>query len=115
VELRKSRRYRPVASALFAWEGADGLLKEASGTICDISDRGVYITAELAPPLGGRLDVDVFLSPPDGGSSSVELHGEGMVVRVDRETRGIKGFAASVTFQTGAASGPTVVNPKRLQ
>lgn len=115
MELRKSRRYRPVAQAVFAWEGGDGLLREARGAIRDISDRGVYITAGLAPPLGARLDVNVLLPPPEAGSSSVELQGEGTVVRIDREAEGIKGFAAAVAFHTESASGPTVVNPKRLQ
>jgi PilZ domain len=111
VELRKSRRYRPVAPALFMWEGSDGSLMEGRGAIRDISDRGVYVTAELAPPLGARLDVDVLLPPPEAASNSVELHGEGTVVRIDREAEQIIGFAASVAFRTEATGSTGAVKP----
>jgi hypothetical protein len=115
VELRKSRRYRLPAPASFLWERLDGLLEEGRGMIRDVSDRGVYVTGDIAPPLGAHLEVDVYLTSVDVGGGAVQLHGEGSVVRVDREAEGIKGFAATVAFQREAASGPTVVNPKRLQ
>jgi hypothetical protein len=115
VELRKSRRYRLLAPAFFLWERPDGLLQEGRGTIRDISDRGVYITGDFLPPPGAHLDVEVYLPSLDVGSSAVQLHGEGIVVRVDRKPENINGFAASVAFQTEAASGPTVVNPEKLQ
>jgi PilZ domain len=114
VELRKSRRYRPVAPALFAWTAEDGLLKEATGMIRDISDKGVYITAELGPALGARLDVNVFLPPPETGSSSVELHGEGTVVRIDRGATHITGFAAAVAFRPEAVGGRGSVKHGRV-
>jgi hypothetical protein len=97
------------------WERPDGLLQEARGTIRDISDRGLYVSGDVVPPLGAHLDVDVHLPSLEVGSGAVQLHGEGTVVRIDREAEGIKGFAATVEFQTEAASGPTVVNPKRVQ
>jgi PilZ domain len=115
VELRKSRRYRLPAPASFLWERPDGLLQEGRGTIRDISDRGLYVSGDLVPPPGAHLDVDVYLPSLEAGGGAVQLHGEGTVVRVDREAEGIKGFAAAVTFQTEAASGPTVVNPERVQ
>jgi hypothetical protein len=115
VELRKSRRYRLAAPASFLWERLDGLLEEGGGTIRDVSDRGVYVTGRAAPPLGGHLEVDVYLPSGEVGGGAVQLHGEGTVVRVDREAEGIKGFAAAVAFQPEAASGSTVVDPRRLQ
>lgn len=115
VDLRKSRRYRLLAPASFLWERPDGLLQEGKGMIRDISDRGVFVTGDLVPPLGAHLEVDVQLPSLDAGSGAVHLHGEGTVMRVDREAEGIKGFAAAVAFQTEAASGPTVVNPRKLQ
>jgi hypothetical protein len=115
VELRKSRRYRLPAPASFLWERSDGLLQEGRGVIRDVSDRGVYVTGDIAPPFGAHLEVEVYLPSLEVGSGAVQLHGEGTVVRVDRQAEGTQGFAAAVTFQTEAASGPTVVNPKGLQ
>lgn len=115
VELRKSRRYRLGAPASFLWERSDGLLEEGGGIIRDVSDRGVYVTGDIAPPFGAHLEVDVYLPSLEAGGCAVQLRGEGTVVRVDREAEGVKGFAATVVFQTEAASGLTVVNPKRLQ
>jgi hypothetical protein len=112
VDLRKSRRYQLFAPASFLWERPDGLLQEGKGTIRDISDRGVFITGEAAPPAGAHLDVEVYLPSLEAGGSAVQLHGEGTVVRVERQAETTKGFAAVVAFQTGAASGPTVVNPR---
>jgi PilZ domain len=115
VELRKSKRYRLRAPASFLWKRSDGLLQEGKGTIRDISDRGVFIAGSLAPHPGAHVEVDVYLPGLEGGGSAVQLHGEGTVVRIDREAEGTTGFAAAVAFQTGTAGGPTVVNPKRLQ
>jgi hypothetical protein len=113
VEPRKSRRYRLLAPVSFLWERPDGQLQEGKGTIRDISDRGVFVTGQVIPERGSHLDVDVYLPSLEVGGAAVRLHGEGTVIRVDRE--GVpKGFAAAVTFQTEAASGPTVVNPRRL-
>jgi len=115
LELRKSRRYRLTAPATFTWERADELLQECKGNIRDISDRGVFVIGEVSPPLGAHLDIDVYLPCLEPDRSAVRLHGEGTVIRVDRSAEGIEGFAATVAFQTESASGPTVVNPQRLQ
>lgn len=104
-----------VAPATFLWERADGLLQESKGNIRDISDRGVFVLGEITPPLGAHLDIDVYLPCLEPEKSAVRLHGEGTVVRVDRSAESTKGFAATVAFQTESASGPTVVNPQKLQ
>ena len=114
MEQRKSRRYRLLAPASFSWERPDGLLQEGKGTIRDISDRGVFITGEVVPLPGAHLDVEVYLPSLEVNSGAVQLHGEGTVVRVEREGESTKGFAATVAFQTEATSGPTVVNPRKL-
>lgn len=115
VELRKSKRYRLPAPVSFLWERPDGLLQEGKATIRDISDRGVFVTGDLVPQRGAHLDLEVYLPSLDAGGSAVQLHGEGTVIRVYREEGIMKGFAATVAFQTEAASGPTVVNPGKLQ
>lgn len=112
IELRKSRRYRVAAPVFFLWEGPGGLLQEAKGTVRDISDRGIFLAADVAPRSGAHLDVDVHLPSPRMGAGSVQLHGEGTVVRLDCEAESVKGFAASVTFQAEAASGPSLVAAK---
>jgi hypothetical protein len=114
VELRKSKRYRLLAPASFLWERPDGHLQEAKGTIRDISDRGVFVKGDFVPQRGAHLDLEVYLPSLEVGGAAVRLHGEGTVIRVCREDGITKGFAATVAFQTEAASGPTVVNPKRL-
>jgi PilZ domain len=115
VELRKSRRYKLEAPVLFLWERPDGVLEEDKGTIRDISDRGVFISVGVAPAVGSHVDIDVYLPSSEITRGSVHLHGEGIVVRLEREMEGAKGFAATVAFQTEGASGPTMVNPKTLQ
>jgi hypothetical protein len=96
------------------WENPDGLLQESKGTIRDISDRGVFINGEIVPQRGAHLDVEVYLPSLEFGGVAVQLHGEGTVIRVEREEGSRKGFAATVAFQTEAASGPTVVDPRKL-
>jgi len=114
VELRKSRRYRLPAPVSFVWERPDGQLQEGKGTIRDISDRGVFVAGDIVPERGAHLDVDVYLPSLEPGGSAVKLHGEGTVIRIYRGEGIAKGFVAAVAFQTEAASGPTVVNPRRL-
>jgi hypothetical protein len=114
VELRKSRRYRLPAPVSFVWERPDGQLQEGKGTIRDISDRGVFVTGEVVPERGAHLDVDVYLPSLEVGGAAVKLHGEGTVIRICRGEGIPKGFVAAVSFQTEAASGPTVMTPRRL-
>ena len=115
MELRKSKRYQLSAPASFLWSGPNGHLRQGVGTIRNVSDRGVFVLGTAVPFVGAHLDIDVYLPSlvPDG--CAVQLHGEGTVVRIERDALEIKGFAADVAFQTEAASGPTVVNPRSPQ
>jgi len=115
VDLRHSRRYRVSAPASFLWERADGLLEETSGAIRDISDRGVFIVTDTVPPVGAHLDVDVHLPSLDVNSGAVQLHGEGVVVRVETSADEGRGFAARVVFQTEIAGGRSVIDPRKVQ
>jgi hypothetical protein len=114
VELRKSRRYRLLAPASFLWERSDGFLQESKGVIRDISDRGVFVTGEVVPPLDAHLEVDVYVPSSDLGRVAVQLHGEGTVVRVEEEGETVQGFAAALTFQAEGVSGPIAVSPRAL-
>ena len=115
VELRKSRRYRLPAPVSFVWERPDGQLQEGKGTIRDISDRGVFIITDTVPPVGAHLDVDVHLPSLDVSSGAVQLHGEGVVVRVETGADEGRGFAARVVFQTEIAGGRSVIDPRKVQ
>jgi hypothetical protein len=114
VELRKSKRYRLLAPVSFLWERPDGQLQEGKGTIRDISDRGVFVTGDMMPERGAHLDLEVYLPSLEAGGAAVRLHGEGTVIRVVGPGGISMGFAAAVAFQTEAASGPTVVNPRKV-
>jgi hypothetical protein len=115
VELRKARRYRIFATDAFFWGWLHGSLTEGRGSVRDISDRGVFVFTEGAPPLDARLEIDVYLPCLEPDRSPVHLHGEGTVIRVGRSAEGRNGFAATVAFRTEGASGPTIVSPKSVQ
>ena len=99
MDLRKAKRYPLSAPASFWWERADGILQEGRGTTLDISSLGVFILATLSPPAGVHLEVEVSLRAASGAPKSVQLHGEGKVVRTGRKGSE-PGFAAAVVFQT---------------
>ena len=88
---------------------------EGKGTIRDISDRGVFIITDTVPPVGAHLDVDVHLPSLDVSSGAVQLHGEGVVVRVETGADEGRGFAARVVFQTEIAGGRSVIDPRKVQ
>jgi hypothetical protein len=109
MELRKTRRYRLSAPAFYCWERADGTLQEAQGTTCDISSRGVFVLTDALPPAGAHLELNVHLPSLSGTPSTVQLTGEGTVLRVARAGAGQSGFAADVTFHTESSDSPTVL------
>ena len=109
MELRKSRRYCLSAPAFYCWERADGILHEAQGTIRDISSRGVFVIAEALPPPGAHLELNVYLPSLSGTPRSVQLTGEGTVLRVGRAGVGQAGFAAEVLFHTESSDSGTVL------
>lgn len=114
MELRKAKRYSLSAPVSFWWEGIDGGLQEGQGTTLDISSLGVFIVAALSPPAGVRLELDVYLPSLSGAPKSVQLHGEGKVVRAGR--KGPEAwFAAEVAFQTESPGGTVFGNGGVIQ
>jgi hypothetical protein len=99
MDLRKAKRYPLRAPVSFWWERADGILQEGRGATLDISSLGVFIVAALSPPPGVHLELDVYLPSLSGAPKSVQLHGEGKVMRASRKGSE-SGFAAEVVFQT---------------
>jgi len=115
MELRKSRRYHLTAPAFCWFKRSDGTLQEAQGTTRDISDRGVFVVAELLPFPGAHVELDVYLPSAGLTPRSVQLHGEGIVLRVGEVGTSQSGFAAEVLFQTESYDAATVLGPKGIQ
>lgn len=112
MELRKGKRFNLAAPAFFCWERSDGTLQDNQGTTRDISSRGVFVICSSSPPLGAHVELEVYLPARNGMPRAVQLHGEGEVLRVDRDGDRAKGFAAEVIFQTENSNGMTVLNPE---
>ncbi len=112
TEHRKVRRFDLCAPAFFCWTGPDGNLQTDQGATQDISARGVFVLCTSGPPVGGHIELDVYLPALSGAPRSVQLHGEGKVLRVDREDGRRWGFAAEVAFQAESSNGMTVLNSK---
>jgi hypothetical protein len=113
--LRKGKRYGLSAPAFYWFERADGTLQEAQGTTRDISGRGVFVVAELLPSPGAHVKLDVYLPSVGLRPRSVQLHGEGTVLRVGEVGTNHSGFAAEVLFHTESYDAATVLGPKGIQ
>ena len=85
------------------------MLQEAQGRIRDISSRGVFILAEVLPSPGAHLELNVYLPSLSGTPRSVQLSGEGTVLRVARGEVGQSGFAAEVIFHAESSDSATVL------
>ena len=94
TELRNRVRYRLSANALFAWEGPQRSRLQAEGVTRDISVAGAFVFTRTCPPVGARLELDIFLSPaPGSGGRTVRIKTEAKVIRVEHSF-GAEGFAA---------------------
>jgi hypothetical protein len=103
IELRKSKRYRLSASAIFEWASHVGLPQSAQGVTRDLNASGVYVQADAVPPPGALVQLDISLPSLAEAGSGMHLYGEGVVLR--SEPNGANdagaaesGFAASVQF-----------------
>jgi len=103
IELRKAKRYRLSAPALFLWAPHEGNPQSGQGVTRDINASGVYVLTDVLPPVGALLQMDVLLPKLEDPGFGMSLAGEGIVLRV--EPHGPQGagtseagFAASVQF-----------------
>ena len=115
MDLRRTNRYRVSAPAFFCWEHPDGSLQQSKGTTRDISAIGVFVAAECAPSPGLHIELDVYLPAVSGRPRSVQLHGEGKVLRVEGRKGAPTGFAAEVLFQTESSGGSTIRTDAKTQ
>jgi PilZ domain len=93
-ELRNKIRYRLSADAVFAWEGFQHNRLQGKGITRDISLAGTFIFTPTSPPVGAKVEVDIFLAPASGSAGKkVRIKAAAKVTRVEHSaTR--EGFAA---------------------
>jgi hypothetical protein len=69
----------------------------------DISSNGVMVIARKCPPKGVRIQMTIQVARQDLSGRPLELHGEGVVVRIEprmatQQSQRSSGFAARVHF-----------------
>ncbi len=103
IELRKAKRYRLSAPALFMWAPQDGKPRSGKGVIRDINTSGVYVCTDAMPPVGARVQMEIVLPKLADSSPGMHLQGEGVVLRCDFNGAATRGFAASAQFYPEAS------------
>jgi len=103
IELRKAKRYRLSAPALFMWAPQDGKPKSGQGVTRDINTFGVFIQTDALPPVGARVQMEVVLPKLADTSPGMHLQGEGIVLRCENGDATRRGFAASAQFYPEAS------------
>ena len=103
IELRKAKRYKLNAPAVFTWAPHAGRLQSGQGTIRDINTFGVYITASELPPVGARVQIEITLPRLLESGSGMHLHGDGVVLRCEYGDKAKNGFAASAQLYPESA------------
>jgi hypothetical protein len=93
-ELRNKIRYRLSADAVFAWEGLQHNRLQGKGITRDISLAGTFIFTPTSPPVGAKVEVDIFLAPAFGSAKkNVRIRAAAKVTRVEHSATH-EGFAA---------------------
>lgn len=96
AERRTALRYPLRLPVVFSWQDENGHIQGCDGYSRDLGSRGIYVYAELVPPLGVSVEMNVFLPRPEHSARPSEIHAIGRVVRSERHgapTQG-NGFAA---------------------
>jgi hypothetical protein len=102
-ERRHARRFKLTNPVNYWWLTPSGSIQASHGMTLDISSGGVMILARKRPPKGARIQATIHVAGHDCSDCPLELHGEGIVVRIEpgRATQpgqGSCGFAALVHF-----------------
>ena len=97
-EPRTTRRYELHEIVMFSWERADGGVSQVTGITRDLSRGGVSLIVPVEIEVGTRIKLDFHLRSVTQ-QREIELHAEGIVLRV--EPLGAFGscIAAEVVFQ----------------
>ena len=115
MERRKSRRYLLSVPAFCWWRHADGETRVTQGTTRNLSHRGAFIISESLPSPGVHVEVDVYLPSVGLTPRSVQLHGEGTVLRVSQAGSGQSGFAAEMVFSTEGSDAAITPSSNKIQ
>ena len=96
AERRTALRYPLRLPVVFSWQDESGRLQGCDGYSRDLGSRGIYVQAQVAPPLGVSVEMNVFLPRPEHSARPSEIHAIGRVVRSERDGSTAKGcgFAA---------------------
>jgi hypothetical protein len=96
AERRTALRYPLRLPVVFSWQDEHGRTQGCDGYSRDLGSRGIYVQAELVPPLGVSVEMNVFLPRPEYSARPSEIHAIGRVVRSERQAAGGPGcgFAA---------------------
>lgn len=84
AERRTALRYPLRLPVVFSWQDEDGHIQGCDGYSRDLGSRGIYVYAELVPPLGVSVEMNVFLPRPEHSARPSEIHAIGRVVRSER-------------------------------
>jgi hypothetical protein len=103
LEWRHTRRYRLANPVDFWWLSPSGSVEAGHGMTLDLSSSGVMVIARRCPPKGARIQATIRVASHNGSDRPLELHGEGIVVRVEtgkatQPNQRANGFAASMHF-----------------
>jgi hypothetical protein len=85
------------------WLAPSGSVQSGHGITLDISSGGVMVIAKRCPPKAVRIQMTIHVARHDGSDCPLELHGEGIVARIEsgkatQPSRRSSGFGASVHF-----------------
>jgi hypothetical protein len=96
AERRTALRYPLRLPVVFSWQDDSGRVHGCDGYCRDLGSRGIYVTAQLVPPLGVSVEMNVFLPRPGHSTRPSEIHAIGRVVRSEQKAPAaeIPGFAA---------------------
>jgi hypothetical protein len=96
AERRTALRYPLRLPVVFSWQDEAGRVHGCDGYCRDLGSRGIYVTAQLVPPLGASVEMNVFLPRPGHSTRPSEIHAIGRVVRSEQTTpvSEVPGFAA---------------------
>jgi hypothetical protein len=95
AERRTALRYPLRLPVVFSWQDETGRVQGCDGHCRDLGSRGIYVQAELVPPLGVSVEMNVFLPRPEHSARPSEIHAIGRVVRSEQYSNNAEncGFA----------------------
>jgi hypothetical protein len=84
AERRTALRYPLRLPVVFSWQDESGRVQGCDGYSRDLGSRGIYVQAEVVPPLGVSVEMNVFLPRPEHSARPSEIHAIGRVVRSEQ-------------------------------